>query len=108
MARPKKEVIQAVSENEAFSFVDVAGQSFLVSVFASYVSVDNDGTDAASVCDRLYPDIRDSVLTTYPWTFNTKKVQLAQLITTPNSVWRYEYQLPGDRLGTVRAAYRKI
>lgn len=44
MARPKKEVIQAVSENEAFSFVDVAGQSFLVSVFASYVSVDNDGT----------------------------------------------------------------
>jgi hypothetical protein len=65
----------------------------------------NDGTDAASVCDRLYPDIRDSVLTTYPWTFNTKKVQLAKLITTPNSVWRYEYQLPGDRLGTVRAAY---
>ena len=44
MARPKKEVIQAVSDNEMFSFFDVAGQSFLVSVFASYVSVDNDGT----------------------------------------------------------------
>ena len=65
----------------------------------------NDGTDVASVCDRLYPDIRDSVLTTYAWTFNTKKVKLARMISTPSSVWRYVYQLPGDRLGTVRAAY---
>ncbi len=77
----------------------------LLMLGAKSITSFNDGTDAASVCDRLYPDIRDSVLTTYPWTFNTKKVQLAQLITTPNSVWRYEYQLPGDRLGTVRAGY---
>ena len=77
----------------------------LLMLGAKSITSFNDGTDAASVCDRLYPDIRDSVLTTYPWTFNTKKVQLSRLITTPNSVWRYEYQLPGDRLGTVRAAY---
>ena len=77
----------------------------LLMLGAKAITSFNDGTDAASVCDRLYPDIRDSILTTYPWTFNTKKVQLAKLITTPNSVWRYEYQLPGDRLGTVRAAY---
>lgn len=43
MARQKKEVIRAVSENEASRFVDVADQSFLVSVLTSYVSVDNDG-----------------------------------------------------------------
>ena len=62
------------------------------------ISSFNDGTDESSVCDRLYPDIRDSVLTTYPWSFNTKKIQLARLLTTPGSVWRYAYQLPGDRL----------
>jgi hypothetical protein len=45
----------------------------------------NDGTDEVSVCDRLYPDIRDSALVMYPWTFGMKKVQLAQLITTPTA-----------------------
>ena len=65
----------------------------------------NDGTDEASVCDRLYPDIRDSLLVMYPWTFGMKKVQLARLITTPGSVWEYEYQLPGDRLANPRAVY---
>lgn len=65
----------------------------------------NDGTDEASVCDRLYPDVRDSTLVMYPWTFSIKKVQLAKLITTPGSVWEYEYQLPGDRLANPRAVY---
>lgn len=69
------------------------------------ISSFNDGTDESSVCDRLYPDIRDSVLTTYPWSFNTKKIQLSRLMTTPGSVWRYAYQLPGDRLTSPRAVY---
>jgi hypothetical protein len=38
----------------------------------------------------------------YPWTFSMKKTQLAQLLTTPTSVWRYQYQLPGDRLASPR------
>jgi hypothetical protein len=41
----------------------------------------------------------------YPWSFSMKKVQLAQLITTPTTVWRYEYQLPGDKLSNPRAVY---
>ena len=65
----------------------------------------NDGTDESSVCDRLYPDVRDATLVMYPWTFSLKKVQLAQLITTPGSVWTYEYALPGDRLASPRAVY---
>lgn len=65
----------------------------------------NDGTDESSVCDRLYPDIRDSTLVMYPWTFNTKKIQLAQLLTSPTNVWRYAYQLPGDKLANPRAVY---
>jgi hypothetical protein len=77
----------------------------LLLIGAKAISSFNDGTDESSVCDRLYPDIRDSTLVMYPWSFGMKKVQLAQLITTPNSVWKYEYQLPGDKLANPRAVY---
>jgi hypothetical protein len=77
----------------------------LLLIGAKAISSFNDGTDESSVCDRLYPDIRDSTLVMYPWSFGMKKVQLAQLITSPNSVWRYEYQLPGDKLANPRAVY---
>jgi hypothetical protein len=72
---------------------------------AKAISSFNDGTDESSVCDRLYPDIRDSTLMMYPWSFSMKKVALARLITAPGSVWQYAYQLPGDRLGSPRAVY---
>ncbi len=77
----------------------------LLLIGAKAISSFNDGTDESSVCDRLYPDIRDSTLSMYPWSFSMKKVQLAQLITTPTTVWRYEYQLPGDKLSNPRAVY---
>jgi hypothetical protein len=77
----------------------------LLLIGAKAISSFNDGTDESSVCDRLYPDIRDSTLVMYPWSFGMKKVQLSQLTTTPNSVWRYEYQLPGDKLANPRAVY---
>jgi hypothetical protein len=41
----------------------------------------------------------------YPWSFSYKKVRLARLVTTPVSEWKYEYQLPGDRLGNPRALF---
>lgn len=77
----------------------------LIMLGAKAITSFNDGTDESSVCDRLYPDIRDSTLVMYPWTFNTKKIQLAQLLTAPGSVWRYAYQLPGDKLANPRAVY---
>jgi len=77
----------------------------LLMLGAKAISSFNDGTDESSVCDRLYPDIRDSTLMMYPWSFSFKKIQLARLITAPGSVWKYAYQLPGDRLGNPRAVY---
>jgi hypothetical protein len=77
----------------------------LLMLGAKAITSFNDGTDESSVCDRLYPDLRDSTLTTYPWSFTLKKIQLAQLVTTPTSVWKYEYLLPGDRLASPRAVY---
>jgi hypothetical protein len=71
----------------------------LILLGAKAISSFNDGTDESSVCDRLYPDIRDSTLMMYPWSFSMKKIQLSRLVTTPTSFWKYEYLLPGDRLG---------
>jgi hypothetical protein len=79
----------------------------LIMLGAKAISSFNDGTDESSTCDRLYPDIRDSLLVQYPWSFTMKKVKLARLVTIPNSVWRYEYQLPGDRLTSPRAVYNR-
>lgn len=77
----------------------------LLLIGAKAISSFNDGTDESSVCDRLYPDIRDSTLVMYPWSFGMKKVQLAQLVTAPTTVWTYAYQLPGDKLANPRAVY---
>ena len=77
----------------------------LLMLGAKAISSFNDGTDESSVCDRLYPDIRDSTLMMYPWSFSMKKIALSRLITAPGSVWKYAYQLPGDRLGGPRAVY---
>lgn len=77
----------------------------LILLGAKTISSFNDGTDEANTADRLYPNVRDSTLMLYPWSFAYKKTQLAQLITTPTTEWKYEFQLPGDRLGNPRAAY---
>ncbi len=77
----------------------------LIMLGAKAITSFNDGTDESSTCDRLYGDIRDSTLATYPWTFSFKKVQLAQLLTNPTSVWKYQYQLPGDKISNPRAVY---
>ena len=78
----------------------------LILLGAKPISSFTDGTDEANSCDRLYPNVRDMTLMLYPWSFSYKKTQLAKLITTPVNEWRYEYQLPGDRLGNPRAAFR--
>ena len=77
----------------------------LIMLGAKAITSFNDGTDESSTCDRLYGDIRDSTLATYPWTFSFKKIKLAQLLTNPTSVWKYQYQLPGDKISNPRAVY---
>jgi hypothetical protein len=69
------------------------------------ISSFNEGTDEANLCDRLYPNVKKSTLQAYPWSFSFKKVQLARTINTPVNEYKYEYQLPSDRLGTIRRAF---
>jgi hypothetical protein len=77
----------------------------LLMLGANPISSFNEGTDAANISDRLYADLRDQALMVYPWSFSFRKVRLAKLITTPTTEYKYEYQLPGDRLGSPRAVF---
>jgi hypothetical protein len=77
----------------------------LLMLGANPISSFNEGTDAANISDRLYSDLRDQALLVYPWSFSFKKVKLSKLVTTPTTEYKYEYQLPGDRLGPPRAIF---
>lgn len=78
----------------------------LITLGASPLSSFSEGTDSAQICDRLYDDIRDTVLQMYPWSFTYKKSQLARTTNTPVNEYQYEFTLPSDRLGSgVRALY---
>jgi hypothetical protein len=86
------------------SALSICSDSLLM-LGAKPISSFNEGTDEASVCDALYPNIRDQALMIYPWSFSFKKVQLARLVTTPTNEFKYEYQMPSDRIGAPRAVY---
>ena len=63
------------------------------------------GTDDAQVADRLYDDVRDTLLMQYAYSWSIKKVKLAQLVQTPINEWKYIYQLPGNLLGNPKAVF---
>ena len=77
----------------------------LIMLGASPLSSFSEGTDSAQITDRLYDDIRDSTLGMYPWSFSFKKTQLNRTNNTPVNEFKYEYQLPGDRINNVRAVF---
>jgi hypothetical protein len=77
----------------------------LILLGASPLSSFSEGTDAAQICDRLYDDLKDSLVAAYPWSWSFKKTQLARLTPTPDNEWKYFYQLPGDRLAGIRAVF---
>ena len=77
----------------------------LIMLGAQPISSFTEGSDAAQACDRLYPDLRDSIISRYPWTWSQKKVQVARLSTAPKNEWLYAYQLPGDMLSGVQAVF---
>ena len=77
----------------------------LIMLGAAPLSSFSEGTDSAQITDRLYDDIRDSTLGMYPWSFSFKKIQLNRTNNTPVNEFKYEYQLPGDRINNVRSVF---
>ena len=77
----------------------------LIMLGAAPISSFTEGTDAAQACDRLYPDLRDSLLSRYPWSWTYRKVQLSRLATAPLNEFEHAYQLPGNILSGVQAVF---
>jgi hypothetical protein len=65
-------------------------------------SLEETGTEAM-VCRRLYPSIRDALLSAHPWTFATGQARLARLSAAPLADYRHAYQLPADFLRALSA-----
>lgn len=70
---------------------------------AKAISSFTEGTDEANVADSLYQDVKKQALLIYPWSFVYKKIALSQLLTAPTTEYKYQYQLPGDRIGPPRS-----
>ena len=77
----------------------------LISLGASPLSSFTEGTDSAQACDRLYPDLKNTLLSTYVWSWSLAKIQLARLSATPINEWKYAYQMPGDHLTGALAVF---
>jgi hypothetical protein len=77
----------------------------LILLGAAPLSSFTEGTDAAQACDRLYPDLRDSLLSRYPFSWSYIKVQLGRLSNTPINEFKYAYGLPGNMLSGVQAVF---
>jgi hypothetical protein len=72
--------------------------SALIKLGANSISSFEDGTAEAKVAARLYPLVRDALLSAHPWTFATKQIELAQLASAPVTDFAHAYQLPNDFL----------
>jgi len=78
----------------------------LILLGAAPISSFTEGSDAAQACDRLYPDVRDTLLSNYLWSWSVRKEQLGRLSFSPIDEWKYAYQLPGDMLSGVIALFQ--
>jgi len=65
----------------------------------------DEASNAARICTRYFDFTRQNVLRRFPWTFATKRVQLAQLDETAPD-FQYVYQYPADALA-VRLMYNE-
>lgn len=70
----------------------------LVSLGAKTINNFGDNNDRARVCQRVYPIVRDGILSNDPWRFQMAKAKLTRSADVPVNDWKYYYDLPPDRL----------
>lgn len=62
-----------------------------------------DGTAEAEIASSLYPLVRDSLLSSYPWKFAVAQKKLQRLADAPIADYRYAYLLPNNFLRVISA-----
>lgn len=82
----------------------------LFSVGAAPISGFDDGTVEAEVCAAWYPTTRDTLLSSFPWTFAVEQVELEPSTSSPLAEWMTAYLLPANtlRLRCVSARSRRL
>ena len=84
------------------SSINICSQA-LLKIGASSITSFEDGTAEAEISANLYSQIRDSLLSSYPWSFAIMQTKLARLEQTPLADYRYAYLLPSDFLRVISA-----
>lgn len=73
----------------------------LVRIGAAPITSFDGETAESEIAGILYATVRDALLSSYPWTFASGQVELAQLGTMPVADYQYAYQLPNDYLRAI-------
>jgi len=68
------------------------------------VETDTESTAEAEALEAVWDETRLYVLEQYPWSFARTVDQLARLVATPGTVWKYWYKLPADTVGILRVS----
>lgn len=61
-------------------------------------NIDTVDTKAANTMRFMYDEVRDALLTSYPWNFAMKRVQLAKDATAPSWGYSNRFRVPSDFL----------
>lgn len=75
----------------------------LVRIGASPINSFNEQTAESEIAGALFPQIRDALLSAYPWSFASAQVTLDQLASAPIADYSYAYALPNDFLRALSA-----
>lgn len=82
--------------------IDIINRA-LVSIGARALQNEQASGGASRVLE--YDTLIPSLLACYPWSFASSVRQLARLTEPPAQHWRYQFQLPADRIGPPRAIF---
>lgn len=70
----------------------------LVNLGLKTINSFDDASDEASACSVIWDQLRREVLNLHPWTFATKRADLARSTTNPLFNYAYRYKMPADFL----------
>jgi hypothetical protein len=71
---------------------------------AGDISSFDDESDRSRICASIYPGLKASILSKYPWRFLMGKAELSRDAVAPINEWSYSYVIPGAALSGGPAA----
>lgn len=75
----------------------------LIRIGAAPITSFDDTTAESEIAGALFPQVRDALLSSYPWSFASAQIELSQLAQAPLADYSYAYQLPNDFLRALSA-----